>query len=633
MQIIDRYFPTSKGSTLKYRLHAVLILFSLTLVAGVLVSAQTVPPATFTPAVSSVIQQDIFVRAGPGRAYIPVGSLKAGDRVRPLSRNAQGDWILIAYYNGYGWIRTDLAYWVENITALPIIDEANLTPSPAVPPTQATLILIPTETPVGNWVQLLPDVQSGYVRAGPGRTYLRLGQLYTGDTVEPIGRNADTSWIMIRYADGFGWVARNLVRWVDDLESLPTLSPYDLTPTATFTATNTPTNTSTPTATVTSSATPTPSATATLTYTATSTPTFTSTATNTPTLTPSLTPTVTSTSSSTPTATLTVTSRPTATPAPSDTATHTSTVVAVLAVSATPTPLPPTETAMPLSPTATYTLTPPPPTISPVPASATPVPTKIPAVAPTTSQTASPTFTATPIPATPTLTMTQVPPTASLTATPVVPTNTPVAIVPSVTASEPETSSITPTEVPQSATPQPSASATTKPDATQTSAVLDSVTSTPVSPLSGTPQPMGGIPPEALIGGVALLLLLTYAGFYWRGLAGMERYVSGFVIEKCPVCQQGDLVVDAHQERVFGIPRARHTVRCTNCRSVLREADNRCWRYAIDPVDNPELYRRYNGQIVDEETLIELARNPLAGSTWVEPRSPASPPAFTDDDQ
>lgn len=151
--------------------------------------------------------------------------------------------------------------------------------------------------------------------------------------------------------------------------------------------------------------------------------------------------------------------------------------------------------------------------------------------------------------------------------------------------------------------------------------------------MTETPQQTGGIPQEALIGGLVLLLLLAYAGFYWRGLVGMERYSTGFVIEKCPVCQQGDLVVEAHHERLFGIPRARHTVRCTNCRSVLREVDNRHWRYAIDPVDNQELYRRYNGQIVDEETLIELARNPLTGSTSVEPHSPSSPPAFTDDDQ
>ncbi|MEZ4667469.1 MAG: hypothetical protein R3E39_06065 [Anaerolineae bacterium] len=137
---------------------------------------------------------------------------------------------------------------------------------------------------------------------------------------------------------------------------------------------------------------------------------------------------------------------------------------------------------------------------------------------------------------------------------------------------------------------------------------------------------------EALVGGLVLILVLVYAGFYWSGLTGMERYTGGFVVEKCPVCSQGDLIVEAHQERFLGVPRVRHIVRCNNCRSVLREVDKRQWRYAIDPLDNPELYRRFNGQIVDEETLTNLSNNPTSDSVSVEPRSPSSPPTFTDDE-
>jgi uncharacterized protein YraI len=635
---------------LKYRLYTIVTLLLLTLLAGVLVSAQTLPVATNTPSVSSVIGQDIFVRAGPGRNYIPVGRLQVGDRVRPLSRNAQGDWVLIAYFNGYGWIRTDLAYWVENISALPVIDESNLTPSPGTPPAGATLILLPTETPIGNWVQLLPDVQSGYVRAGPGRTYLRLGQLYAGDSVEPFGRNDDATWIMIRYGEGFGWIARNLVRWVDDLESLPALPLDNLTPTASFTATSTLTNTATSTNTVTPSSTPTPSATATTSSTPTSTLTPTSTtvpsATPTPTLTATLThtstttltstlsltptplstatvtPSSTDTPSTTPTTTLTASMPPTETPGFTPTETETLVIAVAASLSPTATPLPPTKTLTPLPPTPTYTDTPLLSTPTPLPASATPSPTMMmTAIAAVATHTALSTLT--PIPSTATLTHTPMLPTVSLTATPTVPTSTAVAIPVTTTALE--------SSLPTAS--KPPDTSTIQPVETQTSIVPDNITPTLASPVTETPQQTGGLPPETLIGGVALLLLLTYAGFYWRGLTGMERYASGFVVEKCPVCQQGDLVVEAHHERLFGIPRTRHTVRCTNCRSVLREVENRHWRYAIDPVDNQELYRRYNGQIVDEETLINLARNPLSGSASVEPHSPSSPPTFTDDDQ
>ena len=187
------------------------------------------------------------------------------------------------------------------------MSEINLTPSPGAPDTstpEQTIIFLPTETPVGNWVQIV-DAPSGYVRAGPGRTFLRLGYLTNGDIVEPVGRNAATTWIMICFGDGFGWIARNLVHWVDDLESLPELAVDNPTPSPTFTPTDTPTSTPTPTDTPTSTSTPTvtPSPTAS----------------NTPTITPSSTATYTA----TPTPTSTIT--PTNTSLPTNTASHTPT--------------------------------------------------------------------------------------------------------------------------------------------------------------------------------------------------------------------------------------------------------------------------------------------------------------------
>ncbi len=166
---------------MKYRLTLIAIVVGLLGLGSAFSYAQNLPAPTETPAASSVIQQDIFVRGGPGRDYLPVGKLLAGDRVRPLSRNTQGDWVLIVYGKSFGWIRRDLAFWVEDIDALPVMDMANLTPSPVLPTTPTgTPRLLPTDTPAGNWVQLDGDAQSGFVRAGPGRTYLRLGQLLTG---------------------------------------------------------------------------------------------------------------------------------------------------------------------------------------------------------------------------------------------------------------------------------------------------------------------------------------------------------------------------------------------------------------------------------------------------------------------
>jgi hypothetical protein len=146
----------------------------------------------------------------------------------------------------------------------------------------------------------------------------------------------------------------------------------------------------------------------------------------------------------------------------------------------------------------------------------------------------------------------------------------------------------------------------------------------PPTPLSATP---GTVPAEAVVGGVLLLAVLTYVGFYWRGLAAGDRYAQGFVVDRCPVCSRGELEIETRVERWFGVPRPRRIVRCSSCRSVLRETGHRRWRYAVDPLENPALYKLYNGQEVDENTLVALRSGKPA------PRNrPNVPPAFMDDD-
>jgi hypothetical protein len=154
---------------------------------------------------------------------------------------------------------------------------------------------------------------------------------------------------------------------------------------------------------------------------------------------------------------------------------------------------------------------------------------------------------------------------------------------------------------------------------------------TPVEvPDNGTQD--GGPRIEAIVGGAALFILLAYVGLYWRGLAGAERYARGFVAETCPVCGRGEMVIEARNDRLFGIPRVRRTVHCTVCRSVLRETGARRWRYAVDPIENAALYERYNGREIDDDTLKVLANQPVNPAEPPTTRPPASPPAFVDDE-
>jgi uncharacterized protein YraI len=587
-------------------------------------SAQDTVP-TLTPPVSYLIAADVVVRGGPGEQYLPVGGLGAGALLRPVNRSADGQWVLIIYNAGFGWIRRDFGAWIENIDALPVLEEPNLTPTTGIT-AAPTIQYLPTSTPTGNWINV-----SGvgvYVRAGPGRGYLRLGALARGQRVQPVGRNADGSWIMIRYAVGefqFAWIQRNLVSWVDDLTILPVLSEDDLTPTATFTNTFTPTPSYTPTITpsatftLTPTATPSATPTATATETPTATATFTPTITETPTATASVTPAPTDTPMPTLTATSTPTETPTESPTNSPTATATETPTASATFTETAT-VKPTDTAIPTA-TATQTYT---PTITYTP-SDTPTgtlpPTNTPSITPTPTDTLTATLTETPT-ATLTFTATATVTAESITAspaaqansgdnTPLVPTITET-LSPFVIASNLPTNP-TSTNTPVSLGAQPTA---------QPTPLIE------VSPSNSAPS--NPFPIEAVVGSGVLVVVLGYVALYMRGLAASDRYAKGFVITQCPVCSIGELSTEYRANRFIGIPRPRHIVRCSNCRSVLRETGRQRWRYAIDRIENPKLYNRLNGKEVMEDELRMLLKN--AAPTPPVPRPPVTPPKFTDDE-
>lgn len=174
-------------------------------------------------------------------------------------------------------------------------------------------------------------------------------------------------------------------------------------------------------------------------------------------------------------------------------------------------------------------------------------------------------------------------------------------------------SSVTPTPgletpLPASPTPLPPGSATPEPAATSTSAadLAASVTDQPpVEAAEDTPverpgSPLGLGPAQmAAIGAGALGVLLS-VGYLLRGrrIAGGEP--QPWVVERCPACQEGRL-------SVVDMGRSRRVVRCDNCRSVLRQVRKDTWRYAVDPLPDKDFAERYNGKILGEAKLVELA--------------------------
>jgi hypothetical protein len=162
----------------------------------------------------------------------------------------------------------------------------------------------------------------------------------------------------------------------------------------------------------------------------------------------------------------------------------------------------------------------------------------------------------------------------SPTVLPSTPTLTP---IPTHTATLPPTASPSPT---LTASPQPSATAVPVPAAPPTPLLPESIW-----------QPLRS---GLLIGGGAILLGVII--YLWRRSAGMKevrRYAHGFLFDTCPVCHEGRLQLDENVLYSMGIPTVRRSVRCSSCRSVLREIRPGRWRYTVDPFVNQAMALRY----------------------------------------
>jgi hypothetical protein len=119
----------------------------------------------------------------------------------------------------------------------------------------------------------------------------------------------------------------------------------------------------------------------------------------------------------------------------------------------------------------------------------------------------------------------------------------------------------------------------------------------------------GGLDPVILLGSVMFALLSGYILLYALNANALDRYATGFPVRKCPVCQEGHLELEERPYRSVGIPRVRRTVRCDNCRSILREVGRWRWRYTVDPHANQEMFQEYNDSLISESQFLSLAQD------------------------
>src|SRR5215207_4309191 len=56
-----------------------------------------------------------------------------------------------------------------------------------------------------------------YVHSGPSENSIAIGALFQGESVTPVNRSDDSTWILVLYGRGTGWIQRDGVAWQTDL--------------------------------------------------------------------------------------------------------------------------------------------------------------------------------------------------------------------------------------------------------------------------------------------------------------------------------------------------------------------------------------------------------------------------------
>ena len=152
------------------------------------------PTATHTPvpisgAYATVATGALNVRSGPSLAYSPVAVVYQGNVVSLIGRNANSTWAKIRLSNGTeGWVNAASTYITPNvaISSLPVVAAA--------------------DSPVSSATALVATGALN-VRSGPGVTYSVVTMASQGQTVQLLGRNANSTWAKIRLSNGTeGWV-------------------------------------------------------------------------------------------------------------------------------------------------------------------------------------------------------------------------------------------------------------------------------------------------------------------------------------------------------------------------------------------------------------------------------------------
>lgn len=170
----------------------------------ILVSSQIVVRAQENAsgaAVTAEAFRAINVRSGPSMGYAVTAQLDAGDVVRVIGKNDEGNnWLLVEIGEQTGWV----AYFTVTVSGdpntLPIIEIEPVGEITETADYQASLRRAETDYFVTAYRRV-------NVRMGPGTDYDILGVLIPGDTADIIAISDNAEWLQIDFDEQPGWVA------------------------------------------------------------------------------------------------------------------------------------------------------------------------------------------------------------------------------------------------------------------------------------------------------------------------------------------------------------------------------------------------------------------------------------------
>ncbi len=132
--------------------------------------------------------------------------------------------------------RTPMPTFTPTAEGAAFVELPTITPQPTQPPATPTVPIaqpvsvVPTPTPPASSesaaaggpvsITVLQDMN---VRGGPGTNYPIIGPGPAGQSAPVLGRNADASWLQIKYpsASGVGWIFAKLVQINGDPQTVP----------------------------------------------------------------------------------------------------------------------------------------------------------------------------------------------------------------------------------------------------------------------------------------------------------------------------------------------------------------------------------------------------------------------------